>query len=233
MCFFVLTAEHIKTKQIQHPMRIISLLSLLLAICCGNNSVNNNNNNNNNDSNNGRAKIESWVHHITKHDDAGSLIAEGDAYMEHHSDNDSMYVYVNADVKHDFGTVSIQCLVPGIYTREKDSCSFAYSDKIKLVCEFKNGCTKGPDTPAMEDYRAWFSVARVVPVDSMKEMIIKSESDSTLVLEGRCNDIYTFDFKKADIYPSRMDVWKGIEPQKDEILAVSNMSLGEFWNYMF
>ena len=207
-------------------MRIISLLFLLLAICCGNNNVNNN------VSNNGSNNVESWVHHISKHDDSG-MIAEGDAYMEHHTDTDSMYVYVIADVKHDFGTVSIQCLVPGIYTREKDSCSFAYSDKIKLVCDFKDDCTKGPDTPAMEDYRAWFSVARVVPVDSMKEMIIKSESDSTLVLEGRCNDIYTFDFKKADIYPSRMDVWKGIEPQKDEILAVSNMSLGEFWNYMF
>lgn len=178
--------------------------------------------------------VEVWVHHFTRLDEGGNVLAEGDAYMEHHTDTDSMYVYVEADVKHDFGSVSVKCLVPGTFSREKDSCSFAYSDSIKLVCEFKDDYSGGADAPTLEQYQDWFSVARVVHVDSMKEMAIISSSESNLVLEGRYNDVYTFDFRiVTDLFPSRMEIWNGVQPKWDEILAISNMSLDEFWEYIW
>ena len=146
---------------------------------------------------------------------------------------DSMYVYVVATVKHDFGTVFVQCLVPGTFSQDGDSCSFAYSDTIQLVNKFMGDCKAGGNTLTLEDYKAWFSVARVVPVDSMKEMAIISSSEDSLILEGRCNEIYSFDFERTEKTPSRMEIWKGVKSQRDEILAVSNMSLSEFWGLFF
>ena len=210
-------------------MKTLSILLIFLTtlMTCSRNEGKLGNTNENAD------KIETWVHHFTKQDDDGSLLAEGDAYMERHTATDSMYVYVVATAKHDFGTVSVQCLVPGTFSQEGDSCSFAYGDKIRLVCEFMDDCKTDGNTPTLEEYKAWFSVARVVPVDSMKEMAIISSSENDLVLEGRYNDNYSFDFKRTEISPSRMEIWKDVKPQRDEILAVSNMGLSEFWESFF
>lgn len=174
-------------------------------------------------------RTEAWVCPFSNTDEKRGLLTEGNAILELHHGTDSMYVSVTADIKHDFGTVAAQCLVPGTFFQEEDSLSIAYDDNIKLVFEFKDGSPESGKFPAEKDYRAWFSVLRVFPLDAMTGMHVIISSDSLLVLDSHSKPGPLFEFWKTDTIPSRDESWRQVPFQRDEILAVTNMSKEEFW----
>lgn len=172
---------------------------------------------------------EAWTIYFSKVDKSLRVSTEGLAVMERYPGTDSMYVCIAADIKYDFGTVAVQCLVPGTYCQVADSLSFSYDDHIKLAFEFKDDCLGG-DAPAEKDYRSKFSILRVFPVDAMKEMRIIISSEELLVLDSHSKPGRLFDFKRTDAFPSRNEEWKSVHSQGDEILAVTRMSREEFRN---
>ena len=176
-----------------------------------------------------------WVNHFKNGNE--EVQRRGDVYLEYYPATDSMYVCVRADEQYDFGVISVQCLVPGKLVREGEKMGFAYDDNVQVVCLLDCDCQVKDADELLGLYRKLFSVSRIVPVASLKELEITSRSEDELVVEGRYEGEHTFRFQPTEKYPSRLAIWDKVQPQRDEILATANMSLDEFFgmfsNMMF
>ena len=168
-----------------------------------------------------------WVNHFKNGNE--DVQRRGDVYLEYYPATDSMYVCVRADEQYDFGVISVQCLVPGKLVHDGEKTGFAYDDNVQVVSLLNCDCQVKDAEELLGLYRKLFSVARIVPVDSLKELEITSRSKDELVVEGRYQKNYTFRFQPAEIYPSQQAIWERVKPQRDEILAATNMDLDEFF----
>ena len=169
----------------------------------------------------------SWVNHFKNGDD--DVQRKGDVYLEYHPATDSMYVCVRADEQYDFGVISVQCLVPGKLVRDGEKMGFAYDDNVRMVCLLKCNCQVEDEEELLGRYRKHFLVSRLAPIDTLKEMEITSRSDDELVVEGRYEGEHAFRFQPTRKFPSKLAIWRTVQPQRDEILATANMSLEDFW----
>ena len=176
-----------------------------------------------------------WVNHFKNGNE--DVQRRGDVYLEYYPATDSMYVCVRADEQYDFGVISVQCLVPGKLVREGEKMGFAYDDNVQVVSLLNCDCQVKDAEELLGLYRKLFSVARIVPVDSLKELEITSRSKDELIVEGRYEKNHTFRFQPTERFPSKLAIWNKVRPQRDEILATANKSLDEFFgmfsNMMF
>ena len=175
---------------------------------------------------------ESWVHHFTNVNEKRGVKSKGQLVMEYHPATDSMYVCVKAEEQYEFGTITVECLVSGIYIPKGEDQGFAYDNDVKMICNLNFDGTVDEKTDLLRRYKRNFSVGRIIPVQKLRKMNVISESADKLVVEGLNGDSCIFDFEKADVFPSRMGYWDKLVPQHDEILAVAAMSNEDFFTML-